>query len=115
MIDSDNIEKYVPVCITKNKVLFVHLKEDVVLGHKLSDKVTVSALNVLCLKPSQISYKKNKLYLAPSKFIPLLFSLGYSKDEYIFITELVKEMPEEVGQILDPKIYNKVKELSNKE
>ena len=83
-----------PVARTGNKIVFVFIKEDMLLGQKLSDKKTVFAVNILFLLPSQISYRKGIFRLAPSKFLSLLQPFGYTKDEYLFIVETVEKMPE---------------------
>ena len=112
MIDFDHIKDYLPVGRTKNKFLFVFLKEYMLMGQKLSDKKTVFAVNVVFLTPSQISYRKGYhkgiLHLAPSKFLQLLQPLGYNKDEYIFITEIVTELPETFEQVLSDELFAEV-------
>ena len=108
MIDFDHVKDYLPVARTKNKVMFAFTKEDMLLGQKLSDKKTVFAVNILFLPPQNISYRKGILRLAPSKFVSLLQPLGYTKEEYVFISETVFEMPEKFEQVLNAKLYAEI-------
>lgn len=105
MIDFDYVKEYMPVARTNNKIMFAFVKEDMLLGQKLSDKKTVFAVNILFLLPSQVSYRKGIFRLAPAKFLQLLQPLGYEKDEYLFIVETVDKMPEKFEQILNPQLY----------
>ena len=111
MIDFDHVKDYLPVARTKNKIMFAFTKEDMLLGQKLSDKKIVYAVNILFLSPQNISYRKGILRLAPSKFISLLQPLGYTKEEYIFVSETVLEMPEKFEQVLNAKLHAEIKGL----
>lgn len=81
------------------------------MGQKLSDKKIVYAVSVVFLAPQQISYRKGILRLAPSKFIALLQLLGYTKEEYVFITETVVQLPNKFEQILNPQLYKEMQNL----
>ncbi len=111
MIDFDHVKEYLPVARNKNKILFAFIKEDMLMGQKLSDKKTVYAAVVMFLAPQQISYRKGILRLAPSKFIALLQPLGYTKEEYVFITETVTEIPEKFEQVLNTDLYTQMQGL----
>lgn len=111
MIDFDHIKDYLPVAKTDNKVMFVFIKDDMLLGQKLSDKKTVFAVNILFLLPSQISYRKGIFRLAPSKFLSLLQPFGYTKDEFLFIIETVEKVPEKFEQVLNAQLYAEMQGL----
>lgn len=111
MIDFSNVRSYLPVGRIKNKILFAFVKEDMLMGQKLSDKKNICAVNVIILTPSQISYKKSFIRLAHPKFVSLLEPLGYTKEKNVFIMEPVTKMPEKFDQVLNGKLY---KEMNGK-